>query len=98
MNLYKNPGDELVSIVHSPNWSTPEHPIEEVYEHAMFDVMIDFVRQSGVFAEIGLAPDNSARSIRVLKQDADHARHLLREAERHGILQDMINDRTEWDI
>ncbi|MFA7278204.1 MAG: hypothetical protein WC101_04465 [Candidatus Gracilibacteria bacterium] len=90
--------DELVSIVHSPNWSTPEHPIVEVDEHIMFDVMIDLVRRSGVFAEIGLAPDNSARSIRVLKKDANHARHLLREADKHGILQDMVNDRTEWDI
>ena len=88
--------DELVSIAHSPNWSTPECPIAEVDEHAMFDVMIDLIHKSGIFAEIGLAPDKSARSIRVLEKDADHARHLLREADRHGVLQDTVNDRTDW--
>lgn len=99
VDLYhRYPDDELVNIVHSPNWSTPEHPIEEVDEHVMFDVMIDLVRQSGIFAKIGLAPDNSARSIRVHQKDADRARHMLREADRHGILQDMVNDRTEWDM
>lgn len=92
------PDDELVSIAYSPNWSTPEHPIREVDEHVMFDVMIDLIRQSGVFAEIGLAPDKSARFIRVHRKDAGHARHMLREADKYGILQDMINDRTEWDI
>ncbi len=96
VDTQKHPDQELTSIVYSPNYSTPEHPIMGADEHAMFDAMFDLIRRSGIFAEIELTPNKDARLIQVLKKDADHARHLLREAGRHGALQDMINDRTDW--
>jgi len=98
MNNKPNDGPELTRIVHSQLWSGEDRPINEVGEHMMFDVMIDTVRRAGIFAEIELSPGENARWIRVHSRDANKAKSLIREADNRGILQDMINDRTEWDI
>ncbi len=90
--------DELTRIVHSQLWSEEGRPIEEVDEHITFDVMLDFVRQRiGIFAEIEVSAKENARWIRVHPNDAPKAKWFLNEADNRGTLQDMINERTEWD-
>ncbi len=82
-------------IVHSKNWGEEDEPLSP-REFLEFDVMIDIVRQSGIFAEIELMEDNSARWIVVPESDVDRAKRLLREADRNGHIIDMMNERTEW--
>lgn len=88
---------ELTRIVHSQLWSEEDRPINEVDEHVMFDVMIDAVRQAGIFAEIELSLEHNVRWIRVHSKDANKAKSLINEADNRGVLQDMVNARTDWE-
>lgn len=92
-----NNGENLTRIVHSQLWSEEGRPIVETNEHAMFDAMIDTVRRSGIFAEIELSSQHNSRWIRVHSRDVNKAKWLLNEADYRGVLQDMVNDQTEWE-
>ncbi len=87
---------ELTRIVHSPLWSTDEHRIDEVREHLEFDVIIDLVRQSGIFAEIEISSREGARWIRVHQKDVNEAKAIIHKADDDGTLLDMANDRVDW--